>query len=301
MAFEGPLWNKNQFPLSIPVMSPYLDRAMPGNSWEVNLSYSSVYLLGRSPEWVVNADMEMTELAFRYRRILADSLEVGIDIPVLAFTSGFLDGLLNSYHEAFGLPDYGRPSRPENEFLYQVIRNGAPVIVGSNGTIGLGDVRLSLKKALLTEEDPVISLKVEVELPTGDAKQGFGNENVDAALSLLLDKEIGQKVQAHLNIGIAVPGHYKGYQTVSLKGFLFGGLAVEAVPWQHLSLVGQVSFQQSPWRKTGIPEVDDVGVLQTLGGRYRWGRNSLELSFTQDLNTTGAPDFTMTFSYKRRF
>lgn len=298
-AFEGPLWSKNQFPLMLPAISPYPDEAATENSWALNLSYSSVFLLGTSSEWVVNADMEMTEVTFRYRRTLETSLEVGLDIPVLAFTSGFLDGLLDSYHDAFGFPDYGRSSRPENEFLYQVSREGAPVIKGSNGSIGLGDIRLTLKQ-VLRHEDPVISVKAEVELPTGDGRKGFGNENVDAALALLLDKRLGQHVQAHFNLGLGVPGHYKGYQTVSLKGFLFGGVAVEAAPWDRLSLIGQVFLQQSPWRTTGIPEVDDVGVLLTLGGRYRLGPGSLEISLTEDLNTTAVPDFTVAFSFKRR-
>lgn len=299
-AFEGPLWNKNQFPLSIPVISPYLDQATPGNSWDLGFSYSSVFLLGTSPGWVVDADMEMTELTVRYRRLVGASIEVGVDIPVLAFTSGVLDGLLNGYHDAFGLPDYGRPSRSDNEFLYRVSRNGAPLIVGNNGAIGLGDVRLSVKKALL-QDDPVLSLKAEIELPTGDGKKGFGNENVDVALSLLLDKKLGRQVKAYVNLGAALPGHYKGYQTVSLKGFLFGGAAVEWAPWQCLSLVGQASFQQSPWRKTGIPDVDDIGVLLTLGGRYRWGQSSVEVGFTEDLNAAGAPDFTLSLSYRKRF
>jgi hypothetical protein len=44
-----------------------------------------------------------------------------------------------------------------------------------------------------------------------------------------------------------------------------------------------------------------MAVLLSLGGRYYLGNSSLELSFTEDPNTSGAPDFTFNASFKRRF
>jgi hypothetical protein len=47
--------------------------------------------------------------------------------------------------------------------------------------------------------------------------------------------------------------------------------------------------------------MDRTAVLLTLGGRYYSGDNNFELSFTEDPNTAGAPDFMLNFSFKRRF
>jgi hypothetical protein len=44
-----------------------------------------------------------------------------------------------------------------------------------------------------------------------------------------------------------------------------------------------------------------MAVLLSLGGRYYSGNNSFELSFTEDPNTSGAPDFSLNFSFKKIF
>jgi hypothetical protein len=118
-SFDGPLQVKNQLPLSLNLNSPYLESAATENSFSVSLSHSSVYMIKKSKDWLVNLDMELTELSFRYRRIISNLFELGIEIPLLSFTGGFMDGFLNSYHQIFGFPDYGRCNRPNNEFLYK--------------------------------------------------------------------------------------------------------------------------------------------------------------------------------------
>jgi len=296
--FEGPLQVSNQFPLFLPLNAPYLERASYEDSLSATLSYSSVFMMKNSPEWSVNLDMEVAELNFRLRKDISDVVQLGIDIPLMSFNSGFMDNFLSSYHNAFGFSDYGRDSRPSNEFLYEVRKNGALIIQGEGGRIGIGDIRLSAKKVILND-DPVVSLEATLELPTGNASKGYGSGSVDAGISLLMDKRISEKIKAYLNLGAIFPGSLKGHETVTLKNVVYGGVAVEARPWEHISLLGQVIFQNSPFPKTGISSIDRISALLSFGGRYASGKNSFELSFTEDPNTAGAPDFTFTFAFKR--
>jgi len=242
LSFEGPLWNMSQFPLFLAVDSPYLEKAAIEDSFSVRFSYSNIFLSGQSNAWTVYSDMEMSDLTFQYRKKISNLFEVGIDLPVLVFTSGFLDGFLNSFHNSFNLSDYGRPSAPDNRFRYEVSQNDNPVIKGQNGSIGLGDVRLTIKKPLLYD-DPAVSIKADIEFPTGDAKRGYGSGSIDAGMAILADKRLGEKVKLYLNFGAVLAGDYKGYETVELRDFLFGGVALEATPWQRWSFVGQVSLQ----------------------------------------------------------
>jgi hypothetical protein len=297
-SFDGPLQVKNQFPLFLPLNAPYLERASYEDSFSVALSYSSVFMMKTSPEWSVNLDMELAEFNFRLKKDIRDLIELGIDIPLLSFNSGFMDNLLSSYHNAFGFSDYGRDSRPSNEFLYEVLRNGVLVIQGEGGGIGIGDIRLSAKKVIL-KNDPVVSLQATLELPTGNASKGYGSGSLDAGISLLMDKAISEKVRAYLNLGAIFPGNLKGHETVILKNVVYGGAAVEARIWEHISILGQVLFQNSPFPETGISSVDRISALLSLGGRYTSGKNSFELSLTEDPNTAGAPDFTIVIGFKR--
>jgi len=296
--FEGPLQVKNQFPLSLALNAPYLERAAYEDSFSATLSYSSVFMVKNSPEWSVNLDMELAELNFRLRKNIGDVVQLGIDIPLLSFNSGFMDNFLSSYHNAFGFSDYGRSSRPSNEFLYEVRKNGVLIIQGEGGSVGIGDIRLSAKKVILNN-DPVLSLQTTVELPTGNASKGYGSGGVDVGISILMDKRISEKIKTYLTLGVVFPGNLHGEKTVTLNNVIYGGAAVEASLWEHISLLGQIVFQNSPFPKTGISSIDRVSALLSVGGRYTSGKNSFELSLTEDPNTAGAPDFTVVIGFKR--
>ncbi len=299
-AFEGPLQVKNQFPLFLMVDSPRLESASTETSFTAGFSYSSVYMVRSSATWTVNLDMEVADLDLRYRKDIPGLFELGIEVPVLSFSSGFMDDFLEGYHRAFGFSDYGRSGRPENEFLYEVRHNGTTVIKGRNGRTGLGDIRLTAKKEILVG-DPLVSLRVDLELPTGDASAAFGSGGFDTGLACLVNKKLGEKFMSYVNIGAVLPGELKAAEAVDLKTFLYGGAGIEAGPWKNLSLVGQILFQSSPFPKTSVPQVDRTAALLSFGARYGTGKNLLELSVTEDPNTAGAPDFTLNFTYRRAF
>ena len=299
-SFEGPLQVKNQFPLFFHLDAPVLESAANESSVSLGLSHSSVFMMKDSPGWVVHLDLEMTELRLKYRREIADMVEVGVEVPILSFSSGFLDGPLESYHSAFGFSDYGRSTRPENAFLYEVKRNGSAVVKAEDGRAGLGDIRLSIKKELF-KGDPVLSLKLDMELPTGSASKGFGSGSIDSGIALLADKRLGDKFNAHANVGVVFPGDLRAEKTIAMKDYFYAGAAIEAALWKNFSLLGQVLLQSSPFPHTGIGTVDRACALAVLGGRYSSGKDSIEFSLTEDANTAGAPDVIFNLTYKKRF
>jgi hypothetical protein len=153
----------------------------------------------------------------------------------------------------------------------------------------------------LLKGDPAVSIRADVELPTGDADVGFGNGSIDAGISFLVDKQFGDTFKAYANIGAVFPGDLKAYDRIRLKDYLYAGTSLEAVLWKNISLIGQMFIQGSPFPDTDISSVDRTAVLLAFGGRYYSGSNSFELFLTEDPNTSGAPDFTMNFSFKRKF
>jgi len=299
-AFDGPLQVRNQFPLFLQADTPFPDTAAIEDSIFAGISYSSVYLVKESADWSIGLDMEIAELSLRVKKAVGNFLEIGLELPVLSFDSGFLDSFLNGYHDAFGFPDYGRSSRPDNAFLFDVKRKGIVVISGQGGRIGIGDVRLTLKAPLL-RGDPAISLRADLEFPTGDADAGYGNGSFDTGLAFLADKRLGEYFMSYLCAGAVSPGKFRGREKIDLRTFLYAGGAVEAAVTKKLGLIAQVFIQGSPLPETGIPQVDRTAVLLSLGGRYRFGGDSLEVSLTEDPNTSGAPDFTANLSYKKKF
>jgi len=301
-AFQGPLEIRNQFPLFIHLNSPYLESASQQDRFSLVLSYSSLFLLKRSNDWSIQMDLEALEFALRVKKNIPQVMEIGLEIPLLSFNSGVLDDPLEWYHQTFGFPDYGRSNRPKNSFLYQIKNSGRVVVEGEPGGLGLGDIRLSAKKQVLDYDNrPLLSLKLDLELPSGDPHQGYGNGSLDIGLGLLLEKEITRSLLAVVNAGLVVPGPWKAKETIALRTYYYGGLGMEWAFSKHLSFLSQVWAQTSPFPETGIEAIDRPAVLFSLGGRYTPGQSSLELSLTEDVSTSGAPDFTVTFSLKRRF
>jgi hypothetical protein len=297
--FEGPLQVKNQFPLFLPINQPYLESASTESSFSLSLSHSSVFVMEDSAHWAGHLDLELTELDLRYRRDIPDLFEVGIDLPVLRATGGFMDRPLTWYHRTFGFPDYGRNTRPRNEFLYEVKKDGAFVIRGDKDSVGFGDIRLTVKKKIMVT-DLVISIMADLELPTGDARIGYGSGSIDGAIAVLLDKDLGAETRLYANLGAVFPGDLKAYQTVKLRHFFYAGTGIESLVWKNLSLLAQLMVQTSPYPKTGISQIDNTAVILALGGRYYVGAGCFELSLTEDANTSGAPDFILNFSFKKR-
>ena len=299
-AFEGPLQVKNQFPLFLHINAPYLESAVTENSFSAGLSHSSVYMTRYSADWSVNLDMEITELDLRLKKIIPGLFELGIEVPVLSAESGFMDDFLDTYHRTFGFSDYGRSERPSDSFLYEVRKNGAVVVSGKNGRIGIGDIRLTAKKEIRTI-DPVISLRAEVEFPTGDAGDGHGSGGLDTGMTLLVDKKISQTFMSYWNAGILFPGRLRAHEDVGLRTSYHAGAGIEAALWKQVSLLGQITFQTSPFPKTDIGSIDRIAALLTFGARYSPGKQSIEFSLTEDPNTAGAPDVIFNISYIRRF
>lgn len=300
LSFDGPLQVRNQFPLFINLDSQYLETAALEDSFSASLSHSSTFMMRNSTAWSVNIDMELTELTLRYKKNIDNILELGIDVPLLSMNSGFMDGILASYHKIFGFSDYGRSTRPKNEFLYDIRKNGSLILKGKGGRTDIGDIRVSAKK-MIFNSDPVISLKADIELPTGSASKGFGSGSIDTCIAILMDKKLSEEIKTYLNLGAIFPGNLKWQEPMTLKNFVYAGAGVEAALWKNGSLLGQIFFQRSPFTETGISSIDRTAVLLSLGGRYSAGNNSLELSFTEDPNTAGAPDISLNLTFRRRF
>jgi hypothetical protein len=299
-AFDGPLQVNNQFPLFISANAPHLESAVIEDSLSASISHSSINLVTESAEWSVGIDMEISKLDLCLKKKIGDVIEIGVELPILSFNSGFMDGFLNSYHNAFGFSDYGRSERPVNQFLYKITRKGKLIIRGENGRTGTGDIRLTLKTPLL-RGDPAVSIQGSFELPSGDAGTGYGNGSIDTGLAVFVDKNLGESFKSYLNFGFISPGNLNSHEKINLKEYFYGGTAIEAAFWKNISFIGQIFVQGSPFPETNIASIDRTAVLLSFGGRYSSGSTSYEISFTEDPNTAGAPDFTLNVLLKRKF
>ena len=298
--FQGPFTVGNQFPLFLHVDQPGFESAKTGNSIAVSLTHSSVFMMKDSAVWSVHLDTELTELSLRYRTMIPGGFEAGIETSFIRPTEGFLDSPLAWYHRTFGFGDYGRSTRPDNTYLFDVRMNGVQVVRTERDKAGIGDTRLSLRKEVVSGKS-VVTVRADVELPTGDAKQGYGNGSVDAGIALIAEAPLSADAKWYATIGGVLPGDVKGYVTVDLKPYAYAATAIEYRAFESVSLIGQVSATTSPYPTTDISVIDTPALILLLGGRYYGTTGNYDLSLTEDLNVSGAPDFALDLTYKKNW
>lgn len=298
-SFEGPFQVRNLFPLSLHLDQPFLEKAATESSMSYSLSHSSTYVVQDSADWAFGLDMEITEINFIYRRNVRDIFEMSVVLPVLITGGGFMDDFVENFHEAFGFSDYGRSDRPHNEFRYSVSRDGDSVISGKSGT-RMGDIRLAVKKPLLSSDRYRLSALASVEFPVSSSEQGFSNGSIDGSGALLLDAAVSERIMTYWNMGGVFPGDVRGHERLNVRNYFHAGTAVEMILGRGFSAILQVQGQSEFYHDTGVDAVDGWAYLIAFGGRYQKGDRSLDLSLTEDLNTTGVPDFIVNLTYKVR-
>lgn len=299
LAGDAPLSYVNQFPVTQWLNNPYYDTARVKDGVAVSVSHSSIYIKNSSVRYNLLLDFEITALNILGGKKIGENTEAGVFIPVAMYGSGFMDSFINGYHDTFGFPDYGRSKAPDNKFNYTFQKNGKAILNAENGRPFLGDASVYLKQSLYKSDKAATAVRVEAEFPTGDAKSGQGSGGYGFGLTVLNDFKAGDKFKLYIDAGIASPGNLRAETKIKTETFYHGAVAGEyALPFNGYSVIGQISGQTSPLKNTGIAEVDGPYAIFNIGLRKAVKDWSLELIFSEDLNTRGSPDFGITLTFR---
>ena len=128
-----------------PVLQPiYLPTQAPvsqDNGWRIDHSFYITNTLQEESEsgesLVIDAENYRYELGFSYRR---DQWLAQVNIPFVANSGGGLDGLIDGWHDFFGLPEGDRDKFPKDELNIEYQRDGIEQFSLDSDTSGLGDL-----------------------------------------------------------------------------------------------------------------------------------------------------------------
>lgn len=134
---------------------------------------------------VLDAESERMTLALRYG--VARGVELGVDVPVVAYSGGIFDGFIEEWHRFFGLPQGNRTDTPDDRLLFDYEKNGQERLRMDNSTVRLGDVRVSGGWQLYHDggvNPNALALRASLKLPTGSSSRLTGSGSTDLALWL---------------------------------------------------------------------------------------------------------------------
>jgi hypothetical protein len=240
-------------------------------------------------------DMEMTVVDLSLAYGLTPHLALRLDVPLVSMNSGFLDGFLESYHDALGVGNYGRENRPRNAFAYAVRKDDRLWVEGESGGFRWADVTLAAQWALpLAGELRQWSsaLMASVKLPTGNTRLGYGSGKIDAGL-FLPSQWSGAPWTVYLMPGFMWRGDpdTTGADVSARNGaaLFLGAAYAYSDKWRWLA---QLNYFTSPLEKTGIKRLDDGALELAVGFQRLIGKNRhVEFAFCEDPFTLAAPDF----------
>jgi hypothetical protein len=268
-------------------------------------AYSSIFEVGFGPAGSVNFDGELWRTSALVRTGLGPSTDLGIEVSVLYATSGFLDVFIESWHEAFGLPDSGRELRDQFDYDMRLETGGEDVYSLTGNRVGFCDTPIVLTQRIVDAHGsaPAVFVQAAIEIPTGSEDNGFGNGAIDWGLGVGLESNLGDWT-------VGAGGGWSDRATpTSLAEAdvdVEDGIGVHAdAEWrwtpESSALIG-LRYESAVSDSFGIEELGgdvlelDLGVAIDSGESSRW-----VFGFTEDLISASGPDFTVMLGYQTGF
>ncbi len=183
---------------------------VPQGRWAIHLQHTwkNMWLY---KEDLYRIDGEIHETVFRCGYGLTNRLEVMAEIPVRYLTGGFLDGLIEGFHDTFGYVQAGRDKFPRNQFAVEIY---VPDTGGSKFQINsseagwqIGNFVLSTTYSLTEKRDQKFRAVVtgNIKFPTASTTHLFGSQKIDFGLSLGMGYKI-QPLHIYYNAGFLYYG-----------------------------------------------------------------------------------------------
>lgn len=252
-------------------------------------------------------DGETAQYTLKFRYGLAEFLELGIDVPYVQHSGGYLDSIIRSFHSAFGFPNDRQEEFEKNQIEYTVTdSNTGEGYSMDSPQHGLGDIRLTAAVPLFYEaiESPrYLAVRSVLKLPTGDADYLLGSGATDISLGLSYsDLQLLRfmKTSIHANIGMLYMSDSDVLSDKHQNIAGYGGLGLGWMPLTWLEFKLQMDLHSAMYDSELVQLGNSLQVL--AGGTLKLPGNSfLDLGITEQLVTDSTPDYGMYLMLGRQF
>jgi hypothetical protein len=260
---------------------------------------------GSASDTAYYLDGETLRAVLEGRLGVHDRLEIGLEVPLLLHTGGFLDSPIDSYHAWFGFPDGGRNAFARDQYVVGYTDAGRTVFLeDSPPGVRLGDLVVSGRAGLLRGRTgrSALAASFAAKLPTGSIERFDGSGHADFALGLQASWRL-DRATVHAGGGYSRLGTWSlepGFE-MGDRGSLFLTWAYRATPRSGIVvqlLGGAGPFPRHDDGSLGRPALEIAAGMRHAGGSAWTVDWALLENLTRDLNV---PDFGLFFGVTRRF
>jgi hypothetical protein len=240
--------------------------------WRLSLDVSNHADADETPDESVTLDGESYRLTLASRLALGERIALGIDVPLVWHSGGFLDGPIERWHDFWGLSN-ARRSGPRDQLAirYANVNGDAVDLRSPDG--GLGDVQVFAALQLggaATHPGRGLGLRAGIKLPTGDAGRLLGSGAFDTWFegNAVLCCAFGpDRLRLSASAGLLIPGKGDLLPDIQRDVVGFGGLGAGLSLGRRFELLAQL-HAQSAYYNSSLEPLGGHSVQLVLGGRY---------------------------------
>ena len=259
----------------------------------VHGSLASQYVNDSSSIEFLNLDGETQRLALELRYGLVENWDVQLEVPWLKQSGGDMDGVIDDWHDFWGMSDGGRSQVPRDVLDYRYASPDGGFSLQDDSS-GLGDVSLALNHVVYHDDNSAVSLALGYKFGTGDEDDflGSGADDVHVAVRFSGAQLSDLPLSWHGQAGYLRAGNSDLLDDLQERDLWFAGLAMDWRFAQHWSMIAQLDSHAAPMR-SDLTGVGDEAVLGTLGARWYFAPQwSADISVVEDIRVETAPDVT---------
>ncbi|MFH1854160.1 MAG: DUF3187 family protein [Candidatus Omnitrophota bacterium] len=304
---NGPIPIRNQMPLYLLYMQMAPDKAsvVGRDGFEINADYtvSNITVSAFTPAtslYDIQIDLEVSRVTIDLRYGIYDNLEVGLEIPYISLSSGYLDNFVESIEDGIGArTPRSRERQGSYEFDYSLRYNNNYLIQQKHSSDGLGDMIIDAKYQLIRDQDlswPNLSLRSAVKLPTADKDDLLGSGEFDFGVGLLVDKKLFNSLYLYTGANVVFIKKPSFLSELDIDNHIFSGMmAIEYFLTDRFSFITQVSGNSTPYPSSGTNPLDNDAFELCMGINYALKEKtdlSWNFAIAENIKSASSPDVT---------
>jgi hypothetical protein len=304
-SFAAPLPVTEQNPLlsGFNASTPLPARFNPDRTWSVEtvFAWASSAIVQTSSRESLVVDAETKELRLIAQRGLTELYTLRLQLPYRHTSAGSLDGFIDRWHDAFGLPEGARPSLPEDALRLFYRRDGLVRLDSGSSAQGFGDASIEIGRALAATERSAVSAWLGLKLPTGNVDDFTGSGSFDVTATVAAEHRLGERWQIFGQVAGTWLGEGDRFASQQRRwsGSAMAGVSARTIG--NLVLTVQLDARTAVFDTSELDFLGDAVVL-SVGGSYRFDSDwELALGVSEDIAVESAPDVVFLFDLKKIF
>jgi hypothetical protein len=274
--FDARITHANSF-----LLSPNARSYLEGRATSGPLTDADVQAILATPGDVLYFDGAVTSLDLIASYTANEKWTGYLDLPILYYSGGLLDGAIEGFHETFGFSTAGRDLVASDRYQVIIRHSGSTlVLLNSPSGLQIGDPALGVRFTSEFADQAFAIAEAAVKFPVGDVDDYVSSGGIDYGVQLSLQKQLGRH-GFYFSFGNAWLGNADRFPHALRGEVPEASLAYELAFTRYSAVVLETSWSKPAFKNTTTGLSRDE-FLASLGVRHWRGDVAYEFALTQN-------------------